>query len=72
MTEIFESSSKLSQVKKDWMAWKTIEIGQSFAVPLDQGKLANLRSKCWAMGKKLNKKFRVVQHENCYEIGRTR
>ena len=70
MTEIFDSSEKLLNVRQDDKIWETLEIKKSFTVPLEQAKLANLRTKCWSMGKKLNKKFRVVQHDNCYEIGR--
>jgi hypothetical protein len=70
VNEIFESSPKLKQVRQIDRRWETIESGQSFAIPLDDAKIDNLRSKCWAMGKKLNKRFRVVKHETCYEIGR--
>lgn len=71
LSEIFESSPKLKQVRQLDRRWETVEVGQSFAIPLEAHvSLNNLRSKCWAMGKKLNKRFRVVQHETCYEVGR--
>ena len=68
---IFESSDKLKQVKKPVdRRWETTEVGRSFEIPLSETNLAALRHKCWAMGKKLNRKFRAVQWENCYEVGR--
>ena len=69
--DVFPASDKLRQVRKIDRRWETIDVWQSFTIPLDAHvSLNNLRSKCWAMGKKLNKRFRVVQHETCYEVGR--
>ena len=67
---IFASSEALKSVRKADRRWETIDVWQSFTIPLDEAKLENLRTKCWAMEKKLNKRFRVVKHETCYEIGR--
>ena len=67
----FESSTKLKQIGKPVdRRWETVEVGRSFEIPLNDTNLAALRHKCWAMGKKLNKRFRVVQHVTCYEVGR--
>lgn len=68
--KIFESSPKMKQTKQIDRRWETIEIGQSFSIPLNEANLAQLRNKCWVMGKKLGKRFRALQYENCYEIGR--
>ncbi len=69
--ETFESSTKLKQIRKPIdRRWETTEIGRSFSIPLNEANLAALRHKCWVMGKKLGKRFRVVQHETCYEVGR--
>ena len=67
----FESSPKLKQIRKPVdRRWETTEVGRSFKIPLNETNLAALRHKCWAMGKKLNKRFRAVQWESCYEVGR--
>lgn len=71
---IFESSANVSQdrrtnVKRNF-PWNVINCGQSFAVPLDEMKAATLRSQCSVMGKKLHKKFKMIIHENAYEVAR--
>jgi len=71
---IFESSPKINEdrrtnVKRNF-PWNTINCGQSFAVPLNEMKLITLRSMASAKGKKLHKKFKVVQHETTYEVAR--
>ena len=68
--KIFESSPQMKKTKQIDRRWETIEVDQSFFIDLDQASLINLRHKCWAMGKKLGKRFRVLQHPNGYEIGR--
>jgi len=50
--------------------WRELGIGQSFAVGKQESKIATLRSHAWKMGKKLGKKFRVIDHgEDGYEVG---
>lgn len=71
---IFESSSKINEdrrtnVKRNF-PWNIINCGQSFAVPLNEIKIQTLRSQCSVMGKKLHKKFKVVIHNDCYEVAR--
>lgn len=68
--KIFPSSPELTASGKYNFPWDTIECGQSFAVPKDEIKLLTLRPMATAKGKKLNKKFRVVEHDDCYEVGR--
>jgi len=68
--KVFESSPEMKQERQIELPWEIIEIDQSFTVPLDQGSLIGLRHKCWYMGKKLGKRFRVIQRHNCFEIGR--
>ena len=67
---VFESSPEMKQERQIDRHWEIIEIGQSFTIPLDQANLIGLRHKCWYMGKKLGKRFRVIQRHNCFEIGR--
>lgn len=70
MNQIFQSSDKLKQMRQIDRRWETIEIGQSFIIPLNEIKLATLRAKAVNKGNRLNKRFRVIRHENCYEVGR--
>ena len=73
MNNFFPISDKARELASDRQIdrrWETVEIGHAFAIPLDQAKLANLRTKASTMGKRLEKVFVVVQHETCYEIGR--
>jgi len=74
MYQIFKSSERLIKPEpkrpKHDFPWNTVECGESFAVPRDQIKLETLRPLCSAKGKELNKKFRMIVHENCYEVGR--
>lgn len=71
-TTIFSSSPQLTTPKviKHKYPWNELECGQSFAIPKDRIKLLTLRPMATAKGKKLNKKFRVVEHGDCYEVGR--
>ena len=51
--------------------WRTIAIGESFVVPYFDAQEATLRTACYQMGKKLGKRFRLVNHGEKigYEIG---
>ena len=71
---IFKSSPKASEdrrtnVKRNF-PWNDVECGQSFAVPKSEMKVMTLRSMASVKGKKLKKKFRVVEHEEAYEVAR--
>lgn len=72
--DIFKSSeivAKTTQSREKWaFPWEALECGQSFAVPKDKIKLTTLRSKASIQGQKLNRKFRVVEHDAVYEVGR--
>lgn len=74
--QIFKSSEKLTnpepkQAKRNW-PWNTLECGQSFAVPKTEIKKETLRPLCSLKGKELNKKFRMTEHDECYEVGRVK
>lgn len=74
--QIFKSSEKLTdtkptRAKRNW-PWNTLECGQSFIVPLEEIKQITLRPLCSAKGRELNKKFKMVVHEECYEVGRVK
>jgi hypothetical protein len=71
---IFDSSPKISEdrrtnVKRDF-PWDIVNCGQSFAVPKAEMKLITLRSMASVKGKKLSKKFKVVEHSEVYEVAR--
>jgi hypothetical protein len=71
---IFQSSLKIKEdrrtnVKRNF-PWNTIECGQSFAVPLAEMKFITLRSMASVKGKKLHKIFKVVAHNDVYEVAR--
>lgn len=67
--EMGKSAPKENKTAK--YPWRTMEIGTSFAVGKDEAKLGTLRSRCWKMGKKLGKKFSVVDHgDKGFEVGR--
>lgn len=71
---IFQSSPKVKEdrrtnVKRDF-PWNAISCGQSFAVPLNEMKAQTLRPMCSAYGKKLHKKFKMIVHDDCYEVAR--
>lgn len=71
---IFKSSQKIKEdrrkIVKYNFPWDIIECGQSFTIPIEQIKLITLRSKASVFGKKLNKRFKVAIHDDCYEVGR--
>lgn len=72
--QIFKSSEKLTQIpskrdKRDW-PWNKLECGQSFSIPLVEIKPETLRPLVSLKGKELGKKFKMVMHEEVYEVGR--
>lgn len=74
--QTFKSSAKAAQSrrspnKRDW-PWDTIECGHSFRVELHEIKPQTLRPICSIKGRELGKKFRMIQHENCYEVARVK
>ncbi len=71
---IFQSSPKIKEdrrtnIKRNF-PWNTIDCGQSFAVQLNEMKFITLRAMASVKGKKLHKRFKVVQHEEVYEVAR--
>jgi len=74
MIDILPSSDKFMGMKRGAQGlypWRTLNIGHSFAIhDKTTIKLTSLRTMAYKMGKKLNKRFRVCEHDNCYEIGR--
>ena len=71
---IFQSSEKMIQpktkrVKRNW-PWNELNCGESFSVELHEIKAETLRPLCSLKGRELGKKFRMIVHETCYEIGR--
>lgn len=70
--EVLPNSDKfkeLCRIKFDF-PWDTIKVGESFKVPKNVIKFGTLKPKASIAGKKLNKKFKVVEHFDCYEVGR--
>ncbi len=73
MSGLFPISDELKELARKReidTRWEIAEIGQGFDIPLNQAKLTNLRTKASIMGKKLDRKFAVKQHEKCFEVGR--
>lgn len=51
--------------------WRTMAAGTSFAITDKSSiKLSSLKVMAYKMEKKLDKQFNVVEHDNCYEVGR--
>jgi hypothetical protein len=48
--------------------WRVLTVGQSFSVQFDEMKEKTLINYAYRMGKKLKKRFRVLKHDNCYEV----
>ncbi len=74
MAEFFDNSVKAKEVKvgpigRSKYFWAEVPIGKSFAVPRENIKFGVLRSLASKSGKKLGKKFRVIDHgEGPYEV----
>lgn len=74
--QIFKSSEKLTQIppkreKRNW-PWNKLECGQSFSIPLVEIKPETLRPLCSLKGRELNKRFKMVVHNDVYEVGRVK
>lgn len=69
---IFPSSVKLmTNAKLDCLEdLQKLEIGESLALEREIGTLSGIRVKLSRVGKRLNKKFRIVDHGDVYEVGR--
>lgn len=52
--------------------WDKLECGQSFKVPKEYIKAETLRPMCSLKGKQMNKKFKMIVHDDCYEVGRVK
>lgn len=76
MTDFFDSSTELKNYKRKVPEmkhpWDKLELGKSFVVLHSDGKLVNLRTSASKWGKKLSRKFIVIDHGvgTGYEIGR--
>lgn len=70
--EFFDSSDKAkagTRVVQRKYPWEEVPIGKSFPVPRENIKFNVLRSLASLQGKKLKKKFRVIDHEvGPYEV----
>lgn len=73
--QFFDSSDKAvspiraGMIGKSRYPWETVPPGKSFMIAdKNQIKFKTLRSLASSMGKKFSKKFRAVEHENCYEV----
>lgn len=75
--QIIQSSERITQDRRkfrnisnrNW-PWNLLDCGQSFAVQKDEIKFKTLRSICSIKGKQFGKRFKAVEHDNCYEVGR--
>lgn len=71
---IFQSSPKVHQdrrkILKRNFPWDIIDCGQSFTVAKAEIKESNIRSRCSIQNKLSDKKFKMIIHDDCYEIAR--
>lgn len=75
MTNQFIDPSPLAKTKSSWIAkyqssFDTCPVDKSFKIPLDEVKLGTLRPFVSMTNGQQDKKFRVVKHDDCYEIYR--
>lgn len=69
--QIYPSTPLMSKSRsKHNFPWNELECGQSFRVPVSYMKKESLRAMCSMKGGELRKKFRLVAHDDHYEIGR--
>lgn len=69
------SEAALSEVKKKWITkyenyFRLCPIGQSFIIDPADVSFKTLRPAASKIGKEQGKKFKCVNHENCYEVYR--
>ena len=70
---IYPSSQQLTAKRSKYdFPWNTIDCGQSFMVDKSLIKGVTLRPLCSIKGKELGKKFKMVEHNDCYEVGRVK
>ena len=75
MTAIFVSSAKVQEKpdlrrEKYRFPWGKLEVGFSFAVNKTEIKRDSLKSLAYKWGKRNDRLFRVVEHEDVYEVAR--
>lgn len=75
MAEIFPSSdvavttmNEKGRISK--YPWMLLKQHESFSVQKSEIKLLSLRSLAYKYGKRHNKMFVVIEHDNCYEVAR--
>lgn len=68
----FPSSFQMTakKVGKYEFDWQNLKIGESWQIPVQVIGFANLQSRASKAGKKLDCVFKVIKHENVYEVGR--
>lgn len=79
MVQIYPSSSELlsksgqTHTFQAKYPWEQLTVGQSFTIDDKTTlKLKSLRSMAAKQGNQMGLKFRVVEHESCYEVGRVK
>lgn len=75
--KIFDSSPKMKNARRGYKRdypWGKLECGQSFTVPKEDIKLVTLRPMSSNKGREFDppRQFKVVEHDDCYEVGRIR
>lgn len=53
------------------LPFDALEVGKSFAVPLDYLASSTIRNEATKRGKALQRTFRVIKHADVYEVART-
>lgn len=71
-SDVFKERVISGVTPKSKYPWKTLNIGKVFIVPFDSVTYGGMMSLAYAAGKRLNKKFKVVIHNDkrVYEVGR--
>lgn len=74
MVEIFDASPKSLSVTRGRSSpdhpFEKLEVGKCFIVKHEAIKSGSLRNKASIVGKKLGRKFTVVDHGDVYEVAR--
>lgn len=68
----FPSSFQMTAKKasKYEFDWQNLQIGESWQIPMHVIGFSNLQSRASKAGKQLGCVFKVIKHENVYEVGR--
>ena len=74
-TKIFVSSDKVKndtdrRKARSRFPWGILEVGFSFAVPKTEIQWDSLKSLAYKYGKRNDKTFKVVEHDDVYEVAR--